>query len=146
MLCALALFGIARAAAPETCPVSTTTADGRWHVVDESGLRAVVDMEQRGEQLVAVVHEIVARPGEPARPLCDECSGAERGKPIQGLEILRLARGRQPGTWEGMVLDPEEGRRYHAIASLAECGQVFELRGYVLLPIFGRVERWRRAQ
>ena len=145
-ICALAAFAAAGAEAPVPCTAPVTSPEGRWHVQDEQGLRAVVDIEQRGAQLVAVVREIVLHPGEPAQPRCDDCSGAERGKPIRGLEILWLARGPAPGTWEGTVLDPEEGRRYHATAALAECGQVFELRGYVLLPVFGRVERWKRAQ
>jgi hypothetical protein len=113
-------------------------------VQDELGTRAVVEVGSRGVELVAVVREIVPRPGEPPEPRCDECPEPDTGKPIRGLEIMRLAHGAVPGTWEGTVLDPEEGRRYRATAHLAECGRVLELRGYVLLPIFGRAERWQR--
>ena len=112
---------------------------------DEAGTRALVDVALRGTELVAIVREIVPRPGEPSEPRCEQCPGADRGKPIRGLEIMRLTPGKDGSTWEGTVLDPEEGRRYSANASLAECGKILELRGYVLLPIFGRVERWQRV-
>jgi uncharacterized protein (DUF2147 family) len=145
-LCVLAAFGGAgAAAAPTPCAAPNPSLEGRWQVQDEQGVRAIVDLKLRGSEVIGVVREVVPRPGEPAEPRCDDCTGAERGKPIRGLEILRLAPGATAGMWEGTVLDPEEGRRYQARAALTECGQVLELRGYVLLPLFGRVERWRRA-
>jgi uncharacterized protein (DUF2147 family) len=145
-LCALSAFAAAGcAAAAPTCATSTTSLEGRWRVQDEQGIRAVVDVGRHGTEWVGIVREITPRRGEPAEPRCDACTGAERGKPIRGLEILRLARGEAQGTWEGTVLDPEEGQRYRASAALVECGRVLKLRGYVLLSIFGREERWRRA-
>ena len=145
VLLLFALAALGDAGGTPTCATSITSPEGRWRVQDEQGVRAVVEIARRGEELAGTVREIVPRPGEPAEPRCDDCDGAERGQPIRGLEILQLAPGGAAGTWEGTVLDPEEGHRYRARATLAECGQVLELRGYFLLPIFGRVERWRRA-
>ena len=139
-LCVLA--GAVHAAEPAAC--GSPSPVGRWLVRDELGPRAVVEVRATDAQLVGVVREVVARPGEPREPRCDDCEGRERGQPIRGLEILHLAASPATGAWDGDVLDPEEGRRYRARASLAECGRVLELRGYVLLPVFGRVERWQR--
>jgi uncharacterized protein (DUF2147 family) len=45
--------------------------------------------------------------------------------------------------WDGMILDPDSGRRYHA--TIRNDGpNVLKLRGYVLMPLLGETQSWTR--
>ena len=49
----------------------------------------------------------------------------------------------EAGHWDGKILDPETGRTYHAKIWSPAPGML-NLRGYLLLPIFGETQRWSR--
>ncbi|WP_428374919.1 DUF2147 domain-containing protein [Lichenicoccus sp.] len=69
----------------------------------------------------------------------------KHGQPQCNLMMLTDFRpdpGR-PGRWDGMILDPESGRTYHAEIWSPSPGML-NLRGYLLLPIFGETQRWSR--
>jgi uncharacterized protein (DUF2147 family) len=118
--------------------------EGRWATVDEQGkTRAVIEVREAGGQAEGRIVEFRPKPGEVADATCEACKGADRGKPIVGLVILRLAPA-EDGAWRGTVLDPEEGDTYRAVARLRDGGRTLALRGYVLLPVFGRSEAWTR--
>ena len=121
--------------------------EGRWATLDDEThkTRAVIEIRAQGADIVGRIVEFHPRPGEDANPLCDACKGADRGKPIRGLEILHLAPEADSKGWTGTVLDPDEGDVYRARARLEDGGRRLALRGYVLLPVFGRSETWTRV-
>ncbi|MCQ8240678.1 DUF2147 domain-containing protein [Rhizosaccharibacter radicis] len=49
----------------------------------------------------------------------------------------------EPGHWDGTILDPDNGRTYHARIWNPSPG-VLALRGYLLLPMFGQTQHWTR--
>ena len=67
------------------------------------------------------------------------------GQPQCGLMMLTgfVREADDRARWDGMILDPEHGRRYHATIWSPEPG-LLDLRGYLLLPLFGRTEHWTR--
>ena len=67
------------------------------------------------------------------------------GHPQCGLMMLTgfLRQQDDPARWAGKILDPEKGRTYHAVIWSPEPG-LLNLRGYLLLPLFGETQRWTR--
>jgi uncharacterized protein (DUF2147 family) len=68
-----------------------------------------------------------------------------RDQPILGLVLMRDFRYEGDATWSGgKVYDPESGDEYQGKMTL-EDSMTLDLRGYILLPLFGRTERWTRV-
>jgi uncharacterized protein (DUF2147 family) len=68
-----------------------------------------------------------------------------RGRPILGLVLMSDFRYEGDATWSGgRVYDPESGDEYQGKMSLKD-STTLDLRGYILLPLFGRTERWTRV-
>jgi len=70
---------------------------------------------------------------------------ALRDRPIIGLVLMRDFSYEGDATWSGgKVYDPESGDEYQGKMTL-EDSSTLDLRGYILLPLFGRTERWTRV-
>jgi uncharacterized protein (DUF2147 family) len=70
---------------------------------------------------------------------------ALRDRPILGLVLMRDFNYEGDATWSGgMVYDPESGDEYQGKMTLKD-PMTLDLRGYILLPLFGRTERWTRV-
>ena len=67
------------------------------------------------------------------------------GHPQCGLMMLTrfVRQENDPARWAGFILDPEKGRTYHAVIWSPEPG-LLNLRGYLLLPLFGQTQHWSR--
>ncbi len=67
-----------------------------------------------------------------------------RAQPVLGLVIVRGFEFDGDNEWTGgKVYDPESGNTYSGKMALLEDGTL-KLRGYVLIPLFGRSEVWTR--
>jgi uncharacterized protein (DUF2147 family) len=67
-----------------------------------------------------------------------------RGQPLCGLELIGGFRNASPGIWSGgSIYNPKEGQTYFASMKLRDDGTL-KLRGYVLLPLFGKSQIWTR--
>lgn len=120
---------------------------GLWRNVDDK--TGEVKAEIRiAEAAGAVNGVIVRRLARDARPeaVCDECRDERKGRPIDGLEIIRGARkAPDQDVWEGgRILDPENGREYTLRLTPIEGGKRLEVRGS--FGPFGRTQTWVRVQ
>jgi uncharacterized protein (DUF2147 family) len=145
VLCSLA---IAVTAVSRTQAPGDDSPAGTWNQYDDKkgDLRSVIRIEIAGAELVGTIVKAVLRPGEPANPTCDKCPGEFKDKPIEGLRFMwgLEGKGRQ---WDGgQVLDPDDGKVYRVKLKLSEDGRTLEVRGYVGISMFGRSQRWTRAQ
>ncbi len=67
-----------------------------------------------------------------------------RDTPVLGMTILRGFQYDGDGEYGGgKVYDPESGDTYSGRLQLVDAKRL-ELRGYVLIPLFGRTETWIR--
>jgi uncharacterized protein (DUF2147 family) len=67
-----------------------------------------------------------------------------RDAPILGMTLLRGFQYDGDGEYVGgKVYDPESGDTYSGKMRLVDA-KTLELRGYVLIPLFGRTETWTR--
>jgi len=127
--------------------LAQSTPVGLWRTIDDK------TGEPRAEIRIAesaglVSGRIERRLGKDARPgeVCEPCRDDRKGKPIEGLEIIRRARKAEGGeVWEGgKVLDPENGREYTLRLTPIEGGRRLEVRGSI--GPFGRTQTWVRVQ
>jgi uncharacterized protein (DUF2147 family) len=70
---------------------------------------------------------------------------AKRNHPICGLMLMTGFNQDATGAWKGGDLyNPEDGHRYPAIIR-RDGPDLLKLRGYVLIPLLGQTQTWRRA-
>lgn len=85
-------------------------------------------------------------PLKDGKPAVDDKNPDEtkRARPVLGLVIVRDFVYDGDNVWtDGKVYDPESGNDYSGKMTL-EDPSTLTLRGYVLIPLFGRSETWSR--
>jgi uncharacterized protein (DUF2147 family) len=89
----------------------------------------------------------LSEPLENGRPKLDKENPDQslRERPILGLVLMRDFSYDGDGEWTGgNVYDPESGDEYKGKLTLRD-STTLDLRGYILLPLFGRTEEWTRV-
>ena len=124
---------------------SPSSAVGRWKTIDDATGKAksIVEIYQAKDgRLAGKVVEILDLKDGP-NPACDECKGADQGKPIKGMLILWGLRPDGAGKWSGgRVLDPENGKDYKAKLQLLDGGRKLGMSGCV--AFLCRQQAWLR--
>ena len=69
---------------------------------------------------------------------------AADARPALGMQILTGFVSSDDGDWDGEIYNRENGKTYSCTMKLA-APDALELRAYVLLPLFGKTQTWRRA-
>jgi uncharacterized protein (DUF2147 family) len=68
-----------------------------------------------------------------------------RDRPVLGITLMRDFVYDEENVWVGgRVYDPESGNDYKGKVRLVD-EKTLDLRGYVLIPLFGRTETWTRV-
>jgi uncharacterized protein (DUF2147 family) len=85
--------------------------------------------------------------GTPGTPKLDDQNPnpASRKDPMMGLQIIKGFQYGGGNLWKnGTIYDPDSGKTYSAKATLVSPSQL-DLRGFVGVSMFGRTEKWTRA-
>jgi uncharacterized protein (DUF2147 family) len=85
-------------------------------------------------------------PLKDGKPVIDDKNPEDslKSRPVLGLQILRGFTYAGDRLWSGgKIYDPKSGNDYSAKMTLVN-EQNLELRGYVVIPLFGRTEKWTR--
>lgn len=96
----------------------------------------VIEIFRCGEFLCGSIVGIPRVPGE-AIPK------DSAGRSECGLTIMREVSEGQGGSWSGHITDPRDGSQYHVELWVDHRGSL-HLRGYILLPLIGQTQIWRR--
>ena len=124
-----------------------STPVGLWRNIDDKTgePKAEVRIVDNGGVLSGRIEKRLVKDAKPDA-VCDACTDDRKGKPVQGLEIIRGARKAEgKDVWEGgKILDPENGREYTLRMTPTDGGAKLDVRGS--FGPFGRTQTWVRAQ
>lgn len=117
---------------------------GIWKTVDDvSGeVKSLVEIYERDGRVFGSVKEILD-PTAPKNPLCDQCTGSDKDKPILGLEFIKGLEKDGDEYNGGQILDPENGKLYKCYIELDSPNKL-KVRGYIGIALLGRTQYWYR--
>ena len=124
-----------------------STPVGVWRSVDDKTgeAKAEIRIVESAGVLTGKIEKRLVKDAR-ADAVCEGCKDERKGKPIQGLEIIRGAKNADSQeVWDGgKILDPENGREYTLRLTPQDGGRKLDVRGS--FGPFGRTQSWVRVQ
>jgi uncharacterized protein (DUF2147 family) len=122
------------------------TAVGLWEQVDDNTGKpeSWFKITERNGIYEGAFVKIFFKPGEDPNWVCDKCQGADQGRPVQTLTLIRGMRRNGLSYEGGTIMDPRDGQVYRALMRLSPDGQTLEVRGYLGISLFGQSQIWHR--
>jgi uncharacterized protein (DUF2147 family) len=94
-----------------------------------------------------IIAKMFMKPGEDPNIVCDKCTDDRHDHPWLGLEIIRDMKqdAQEPDKYAGgNILDPRDGKVYHATMKVTPDGQTLVVRGYLGIELLGKNQYWTR--
>jgi uncharacterized protein (DUF2147 family) len=121
---------------------------GLWKTLSDKNDEAesLVRIIEVSGEFQGVIETIFSPPAPSPNPLCEQCKGELKNKPIVGMQIMKGLR-RSGDTFSGgEILDPDEGNSYKCTVRVINGGTRLEVRGYIGISLFGRTQVWLRQE
>jgi len=143
------LAGAAASADPLPGPTGPPTPAGLWQALDSDTKQptAWFLISERDGVYDGIIAKMFLQPGDDPNALCDQCKDDRHNQPWLGLQLIRGMRPDQDDKYKyagGTILDPRDGKVYHATMKLTPDGQTLVVRGYIGIEILGQNEYWTR--
>ncbi len=124
--------------------ISAQSVIGKWNTIDDKTheKKSVVEIYKGSDGLYyGKVVSLYRKPNEDQNPLCTECRGNMKNKPIKGMIVITKMKKINKNLWDdGEILDPDSGTKYDCKMWI-ENGKL-QVRGYLGWSLFGRSQTW----
>ncbi len=120
---------------------------GTWKTIDDVEKRAksLLEIYEVNGKLHGKVIKTFPGPDDDPNPICDQCSGDKKNKPIIGMEIMWDLE-KDGDEWEGgKIMDPENGKVYDCYIELVNPTKL-KVRGFIGFSLLGRTQYWYREE
>jgi uncharacterized protein (DUF2147 family) len=123
------------------------TPAGLWQAVDDNTKQPTgwFLITNHDGVYAGIIAKMFMKPGENPNVVCDQCKDDRLNHPWLGLEIIRDMKQEEPDKYGGgNILDPRDGKVYHATMKLTPDGQTLVVRGYLGIELLGKNQYWAR--
>lgn len=118
---------------------------GKWKTIDDAtgDAKSIVEITERDGRIYGKVVELL----NPAMKnlKCKDCEGADKDKPVLGIEVIKGLKKDGDKYTDGKILDPSSGKLYKCTVSFDGADKL-KVRGYVGISAFGRNQIWHRVK
>src|SRR5690554_2864013 len=117
---------------------------GKWKTIDDhtGEAKSIVEISEKNGKIYGKVLKILT---DKKDAKCDKCPGADKGKPIEGLTIIRGLTKDGSSYSGGTIIDPGTGKEYKCTIKLNGSDKL-DVRGYVGIQALGRTQTWIRLE
>ena len=126
---------------------ATDTPVGKWKTIDDKTheVKSIVEITENGGLLEGKVLQVLKSEHGP-HPVCSECDGERKNKPIEGMTIMWGLK-KDGDEWSGgQILDPAKGKIYKVNLKLVDGGRKLDVHGYIGFSLMGRSQEWVRTE
>ena len=117
---------------------------GLWKTIDDETKEAKSHVEIY--EVDGKLHgKVVKLLKDASTTVCENCSGAKKNQPIEGMEILEGLTKYKDYWSYGKILDPANGKIYKC-SVWTEGPDKLKLRGYIGISALGRNQVWHRVE
>lgn len=120
---------------------------GYWQTIDGKTKKpsSVIAIQAKNGFYEGKIFKTYVMPNTPGVSRCVACRDDRKNKPILGLTIIRHMVCKPGYCSHGTILDPRNGKIYHATMRLINQGRQLKVRGYIGVPLFGKSVTWNRV-
>lgn len=125
------------------CTTQAQSIVGKWKTFDDQtgDAKSIVEISEKGGKYQGKVIEILNPAKKDSK--CEKCPGEDKGKPIEGLTIIKNLTKKGEEYTGGTIIDPQSGKEYKC--SIKTSGKTkLEVRGYVGISLIGRTQTWTK--